>query len=161
VRERWKRIMSVAAGSFARLLVLFRLGRHRFALPAENVVEICEAPEGALGAGSFQHRERALPVIDLRERFQVEAAGEPRAVLVTMPPGSSDPLALLVDEVDGVVPFGAESLLELPDPLHPFLGGYLQGLCIVPGETSGDAAGVVAVLGLGSLGIGDASGGYP
>ena len=150
--------MSVAWGSFVRLMVLFRLGRHRFALSAENVVEICEAPEGGVTTGVFPHRGRELPLVDLRKRFLVEAPGAPRAVLVAQPPEPSDPLALLVDEIDAVVSLGAESMLELPDPLHPFLGAYLQGLCVLPSETSADAADVVAVLGPGSLGIEDAMG---
>ncbi len=146
--------MSVAVGSVVRLLVLFRLGRHRFALEAEHVLEICEAPERGLPDASFLYRGREIPLVDLRERFDVEGARVPRAVLVARPPASAVPLALAVDEVDAVIPFAAQTLLRLPDPLHAFLGADLQGLCVLPGDAAGEAGEVAAVLGPGALRIG-------
>jgi chemotaxis signal transduction protein len=102
---------------------------------------------------SFPHRGRELPLVDLRERFLVADPGAPRAVLVALPLASPDPLALLVDEVDAVISIDTESLLELPDPLHRFLGAHLQGLCVLPGETGADAPEVIALLGPVALGI--------
>jgi len=163
----WRKIMSVAVGSFdsesarasrgtsgVRLLVLFRLGPHRFALEAEHVLEICEVPEGGRPQASFPHRGREVALVDLRERFKVEGERPPRAILVTQPPESADPLALLVDEVDAVIPFAAQALLRLPDPLHAFLGDDLQGLCVLPGDAAGEAGDVAALLGAGALRMG-------
>ena len=140
--------------SGVRLLVLFRLGPHRFAIEAEHVVEICEVPEQGPPGASFLHRGREVPLVDLHERFGVEGGGVPRAVLVTRPPASPDPLALLVGEVDAVIPFAAQTLLRLPDPLHALLGDDLQGLCVLPGGAAAEPGDVAAVLGAGALRIG-------
>ena len=145
--------MPLSQGSFDRLFVIFRVGPHRFALSADRVIEICEAPLGALP--TFAHRGRELPLEDLRVRFGVNASGEARAIIVAHAPEGSGPLALLVDEVAAVIPLDPRALLDLPDPLHPFLGQDVEGLCVLQREPNGPAGEpsqeVVALLGPGAL----------
>lgn len=147
--------MPLSQGSFGRLFVIFRVGPHRFALSADHVIEICEAPQGALPALAFAHRGRDLPLEDLRARFGVNASGDARAIIVAHAPEGSGPLALLVDEVSAVIPLDPQAVLDLPDPLHPFLGQDIEGLCVLQRETNGEAGEpsqeVVALLGLGAL----------
>jgi len=153
--------MSVASGRSGRLLVLFSLGPHRFALAADFVIEICEG----LGTGepgvTFLHRGQEIPLVDLRARFLLAGPVPAGAVIVARAPGSDEKLALLVDLVDAVLPVGADSVIDLPEPLVPFLGADVEGLCLIPREAAGgpgeSAPEVVALLGPAALRAGAAS----
>jgi len=142
--------MSVGSGRSGRLLVLFSLGPHRFALAADFVIEICEGLETGEPGATFLHRGQEIPLVDLRARFLLPGSGPAGAVIVARAPGSEEKLALLVDLVDAVLPVGADEVIDLPDPLVPFLGADVEGLCLIPREAAGNpgesAPEVIALL---------------
>jgi hypothetical protein len=137
------------------LLVLFRLGPHRFALRAHLVIEICEAPESLGARGVFVHRGHEIPIVDLRARFDLPDTAPAGAVIVARAAETSASLALLVDNVDAVLPTGTEAVFDLPEPLLPYLGADLEGLCLLARETAestGESSPeVLALLGPGAL----------
>ncbi|CAK0774899.1 purine-binding chemotaxis protein CheW [Gammaproteobacteria bacterium] len=112
-------------------LFLFRIGHHRFAVPAASVVEIVpllalsplpQAPEYILGAAHL--RGRMVPVLDLALRLEHSPGryGPADALLVMAHQGQ--PLALPIHEMLGVMTPPANAWLPPP----PFRGQLVDQL---------------------------------
>jgi len=105
-----------------RAIGLFRIGNVDFALPAEAIAEVLAAPADLADfpqaprhvRGAFNHRGRALPMVDLGGILRPEGAAEtapgPYALVLRTGGGR---LAVQVDAVRGVVQAEAERFTPL------------------------------------------------
>lgn len=108
-----------------RRLVEARIGEMRLGIDIMAVIEIV-APRAVIplpGApahviGVADHRDRVVPVIDLRRRLNLQGAGGPRAKWVIAGAEGTD-TAFLVDEVAGVIAVGPADRREH----HPLVSG--------------------------------------
>ncbi|WP_320822237.1 chemotaxis protein CheW [Reinekea sp.] len=113
----------------------FRLGQHYFVAPMSEVTELLRVPAHTrlpnvkpwvLGVSNI--RGRLIPIIDLNSFFSYDST-EPirsRRILVIDHDGQSD--GLVVDGVEGMQYFIADSfdeaIPELPEELKPFILGH-------------------------------------
>ena len=114
--------------------VRLRVGRERYALPIENVLEVAEmgslsALPGAGGAvlGVRNLRGQVLPVFDLARVLAIAGDGAPVRVVVAEHDGRLAGLA--VDEVTDVV--------ELTGDTEPVEAAYLSGSILEAGQLVG------------------------
>lgn len=108
----------------ARQYLIFTLGATRFGLPIETVAEVVvpreltvlpRAPQFLKGL--MRLREQVVPVIDLRERFGIDASLPGRLLVVKSPAL----IAYHVDSVDEVVECGETELQAAPAAVAAFI----------------------------------------
>jgi purine-binding chemotaxis protein CheW len=122
-------------------LVTFRVGRQQFAFDILQVERILRysAPSPLPKAPGFlegvlPYGETAVPVIDLRKRFELEAAirEETRMMVLEL---DGQRIAVLVDEVLEVLRVDSTAITA-PSPIVSGLAGvYIAGIVTRPGRT--------------------------
>jgi len=115
----------------------FRIGGHYFVSPMSEVVELLRVPAYTrlpnvkpwiLGVSNI--RGRLIPIIDLSSFFHFDSEGplRSRRILVIEQNEQSD--GLVVDDVEGMQYFGADSfndvVPDLPEQLKPYVLGYFE-----------------------------------
>lgn len=116
-----------------RSFLVFRLGPEEFAVDINDVVEIFksqktyEVPEMKdYIAGVINIRGNVVPLVDLRKRFGLKPSPKKeRTVLVRT---STEPLALIVDEVIEILEFEDEAISKPPAIFKGLASEYLEGL---------------------------------
>lgn len=121
-------------GDATRLLT-FRLGAHLFAAPIDSVQRVLRhVPPRRLPdmpawmEGVVDHEGRAIPVIDLRRRFGLEAPSPAAQARLVVCGSAEAPAALLVDAVLDVRPVAPSDVEEPPVLFRGLAGEYLRGL---------------------------------
>jgi chemotaxis signal transduction protein len=113
-----------------RLGVLFHLGPHRFALPSDGVIEICEGRRDREAALTWRHRGRDHPLVDLRRRFSLPRTEGWAPIILVKAPGDKGGIALQVDGIEAIAPIRADTMIDIPEPLRGFLGEEVEGFWI-------------------------------
>lgn len=122
------------------LFLLFQLGKDRYALQADRVIEVLPlvelkklpgAPKGV--AGIFNYRGQPVPAVDLSELTVGQAADarlSTRIVVVNYPDetGRSHPLGLIAEHATELIRRGREEFIEPGHKLGgaPYLGPVLM-----------------------------------
>ncbi len=101
----------------------FTLNQQIFGIPIEFVREINQLPEitpipntPACVAGVINLRDKVVPVIDLRRKFNIAEISHTRETCVIVVDSRQGQVAIIVDTVASVVPF-ANDQIELPPAL--------------------------------------------
>ncbi|OGP81213.1 MAG: hypothetical protein A2Y95_01180 [Deltaproteobacteria bacterium RBG_13_65_10] len=130
------------------LVVLFHLGPYRFALASEEVIEICDGRRDREAALTCRYRGRDLPFLDLRQRFSLPPVQGWAPLIILKAPGPEGALGVQVDGVEAIALLRADAVVDLPEPLRPFLGAHLDGFWIqsLPVEEEGETKRVVRLL---------------
>lgn len=123
-----------ATGS-ARVLA-FRVGRVRYAAPLAGVVAVLGSAEaGSIAAGApAVIRGKVVPVLDtarLGWGGDASAGAAAGRSLVVVGRAGGDAVALLVDEVEGMIESAGRQ--EVPQLVAPFLRGVFRGVIPQPG----------------------------
>ena len=118
-----------------RLFVLFRLAGSRLAIASERVLEVREGRPGRASHGRLRYRGVELARIDLRARFGLPPVSEPGQVIIAQ--AGEALVALHVDLIEAVVPL-TEAILDVPEPLRPFLGDDVAGIGRFSARPEGD-----------------------
>jgi purine-binding chemotaxis protein CheW len=122
-------------------LVAFRVGRQEFAFDILQVERILRyaAPSPLPQAPQFlegvmPYAEGAVPVIDLRKRFEVEAAirEETRMMVLEL---ETQRVAVLVDEVREVMRVDTTSITAPGPVVSGLAAAYISGIVTQPGRT--------------------------
>jgi purine-binding chemotaxis protein CheW len=122
-------------------LVAFRVGRQEFAFDILQVERILRyaAPSPLPKAPQFlegvmPYAEGAVPVIDLRKRFEVEAAiqEETRMMVLEL---ETHRVAVLVDEVREVMRVDTTSITAPGPVVSGLAAAYISGIVTQPGRT--------------------------
>lgn len=121
--------------------VAFRVGSEEFAVDIKRVKEIIRVREATriprtppFIQGVINLRGDVIPVIDLRKRFEVEAAGvtgETRTMIVEMGEGL---VGLIVDAVTEVLPIDGDDVEPPPNNVAGLKAEYLAGVGKVNGR---------------------------
>jgi purine-binding chemotaxis protein CheW len=122
-------------------VVTFRVGRQEFALDILQVERILrysepsplpKAPEFLEGV--MQYEGGAVPVIDLRKRFELEAAirEETRMMVLEL---ESQRVAVLVDEVREVLRVDTATIAAPGPMVSGLAAAYISGIIAQPGRT--------------------------
>jgi purine-binding chemotaxis protein CheW len=114
-------VIDESAIAAAPLVVAFRIGRQRYALPLDTVLQVVRLPDlisiaGAppLMAGLLNLRGRFLPVLDGRALMGEAREHTLESCILVLAAASGEPaLGLLVDEVDAVRRFPAGSFAPI------------------------------------------------
>jgi purine-binding chemotaxis protein CheW len=121
----YSRLPGAGRAEQERRLVEIRIGDVRYGIDIMSVSEVITprrlipVPGAAPHViGVADHRERVVPVIDLRRRLKLEGGHEPRAKWVIVNSAGTD-TAVLVDRVTGVIVVGARDRRER----HPLMSG--------------------------------------
>ena len=122
----FSRLPGAAEGGQERRLVEVRIGNLRYGIDIMSVSEVVSTRplipvSGALDhvIGVADHRERLVPVVDLRRRLRIEGGDlEPRMKWVIVRSAESE-TAILVDRVIGVILVQGRDLRER----HPLMSG--------------------------------------
>ena len=123
------------AAPASRQVVAFRVCNDEFAIDVMKVFEVLKstdvrsvpkAPdfvEGIVGV-----RDSVIPVIDMRKRFSLpeRASGDAGRMLIVATEDSK--VALVVDDVPGVVELPLDSISPAPDFFRGLAGRYLEGI---------------------------------
>ncbi|MFP4514332.1 MAG: chemotaxis protein CheW [Acidimicrobiales bacterium] len=121
------------------LVATFRLAGLRFGIDAGDVREALQgqpltvvphAP--AEISGLMNLRGEVVVALDLRTRLHLPMSAEPDSsrpplmnLVVTV---GSEPVSLLVDEIDDVIAFDAGDIERVPDTVDPHLTSFLAGV---------------------------------
>lgn len=139
-REPGARVGSIGHPVPARLHVVVLVGTERFAFPAREVEEACDAPElsWAPGAstgfvGTLRHRERSVSAYDAGWILGVPREGRFDGALVVRHGVSC--VALMVDDVEDLVPLEPRWVRRVP--VGADTDGVLSGVYQVPGGPGG------------------------
>jgi purine-binding chemotaxis protein CheW len=125
--------MSTSSGTVR--LVTFRLGDDLFAAPIEAVERVLryEVPRAVPNlpewiGGVVEYRDRIIPVVDLRRRFELpHAATSPQMRLLVLSTGG-EWAAVLVDAVLDVRSVQPEDLVPPPPLFRGLAAEYLRGV---------------------------------
>ena len=116
-------------------IVTFRLGDDLFAAGISDVERVLRyaAPTPVPNVpdwvkGVIEYRSRVVPVIDLRERFGLEAADVDGATRLMVLAADGEWVAAVVDAVLEVVALGASQLAEPPALFRGLAGEFLRGI---------------------------------
>jgi purine-binding chemotaxis protein CheW len=122
-----------------REFVVFRLGGIELALDVfavhevlrpQPVVPLPKAPPFVEGVVDV--RGVLIPVVDLRARFEIDAAGQDGATRIMLTEVGGDRLALVVDRVTEVLRVGETSLAELPEYLQGAVSASVRSVVRLP-----------------------------
>jgi chemotaxis signal transduction protein len=113
-----------------RLGVLFHLGPHRFALPSDGVIEICEGRRDRETALTWRHRGQDHPLVDLRRRFSLPPVEGWAPIILVKAACAEGAIALQVDGIEAIAPIRADTMVDIPEPLRGFLGEEIEGFWI-------------------------------
>jgi purine-binding chemotaxis protein CheW len=122
-------------------VVTFRVGRQEFAFDILQVERILRyAPPSPLPQapqfleGVLQYGEGAVPVIDLRKRFELEAVirEETRMMVLEL---ETQRVAVLVDEVREVMRVDSTTIAAPGPVLSGLAAAYIAGIVSRPGRT--------------------------
>jgi purine-binding chemotaxis protein CheW len=122
-----------------REFVVFRLGGVELALDVFAVREVLRPPPVVplpkappFVEGVADVRGVLIPVVDLRARFEVDAAGQDGATRIMLTEVGGDRLALVVDRVTEVLRVGETSLAELPEYLQGAVSASVRSVIRLP-----------------------------
>lgn len=112
-------------------LVVFRIGRERYALPTSSAREVVnyEKPRQLPGAdnwvlGVLNVRGEIIPICDLTHALGLEPINSPERIIICDSAGGG--LGIVVDEVLSVMSVSAEDVNETAAIKHPALVGVIQ-----------------------------------
>lgn len=115
-------------------LVIFTLAKEEYGLPITKVQEInrmvpiTKLPQTPdFMEGVINLRGRVIPVIDLRKRFQLAAAGNSEDTRIIIVDVDGQTLGIVVDAVTEVVRLTADSV-EPPPPAFVLDSQYIHGI---------------------------------
>ncbi len=119
----------------SRQLVTFRLGEDEFAIDVMRALEVLKtrevrsvpkAPDFVEGLVTV--RDTVVPVIDMRKRFSLPAAERATSSRLLVVATGESRVALVVDDVPGVVELPDSMISQAPDFFRGLAGRYLEGI---------------------------------
>ncbi len=116
-------------------LVTFSVGAEEYGIYIEEIREVVRIPaithlpetESFL-KGVINLRGNIIPVIDMRERFQMEALEYSQTTRVIVVSMDNKLVGLIVDNVSQVVVLNKEDIEEAPDIIHGISREYIEGI---------------------------------
>lgn len=116
-------------------LVSFTVGKEEYGVPIGDVQEVVRMPaithlpqtESFL-KGVINLRGNIIPVIDMRERFNMEAQEYAQTTRVVVTMVKNKLVGLIVDTVSQVVVLNKDDIEEAPDIIHGISREYIEGI---------------------------------
>ncbi|MEJ0010321.1 MAG: chemotaxis protein CheW [Alphaproteobacteria bacterium] len=113
--------MSSAAHEQTEMLVSFRIGAQLYGLPVAQVkdalrdIEVAPVPLAAEGiVGIATHREKIVPVLDLRRCFGMAKPPEGASQAVLVVAHADEEIALVVDKVEELITARPQDFIRAP-----------------------------------------------
>jgi purine-binding chemotaxis protein CheW len=109
-------------------VVTFFLSEEEFGIDVMKVFEVLKIPEPDFIEGVIGLRDSFVPVIDMRKRFNLpHSEGDGAGRVLVVQTGDS-PVALVVDDVPGVVELPLDAISPAPEFFKGLAGRYLDGV---------------------------------
>jgi purine-binding chemotaxis protein CheW len=116
-------------------IVSFTVGKEEYGVHIEEVQEVVRMPEitklpqtESFIKGVINLRGNVIPVIDMRERFRMEAVRYSEMTRVIVVKIDEKLVGMVVDTVSQVLELGQEDMSEAPDIIHGISREYIEGI---------------------------------